>query len=80
MPSVKPWPERQTKEGNMSTEDLKGQMDAGDTLITEDNIMASKERYRAIEAMKNGTATPQQAALVMDTDRVMKEALELRRK
>lgn len=61
-------------------EDLRGQMDPGDTLITEDNIVASKNRARAIEAMKNGTATPEQAALVMDTDRAMKEAMELRRK
>lgn len=52
----------------------------GDIVITEDNIAASKARARAIEAMQNGTATPEQAALVMDTDRVMKEAMETRDK
>lgn len=52
----------------------------GEIIITEDNIYASKSRMRAIEAMRTGTATPEQAQLVMDADRVMQEAMEQRKK
>ena len=52
----------------------------GEIIITEDNIYASKNRMRAIEAMRSGTATPEQAQLVMDADRVMQEAMEQRKK
>jgi hypothetical protein len=52
----------------------------GEIIITEDNIHASKNRMRAIEAMRSGTATAEQAQLVMDADRAMQEAMEQRKK
>jgi hypothetical protein len=48
--------------------------DKGDTLITEDNIEASKRRYEAIKAVKEGRATPEQRRMLEDLDKVMNEA------
>lgn len=54
--------------------------DRGDTIVTEDNIYASKARWEAIKAVQANKATPEQIALVRDADRVMKEAMENRRR
>ena len=60
--------------------DTKLPWDSGDVVVSEDNVMFSRLRYDAIKAMKNGSATPNQAKLVMDTDKVMAEAMASRRK
>lgn len=39
-----------------------------DTVVTLDNIVAAKIRYEAGEAKLNGTATPEQLALIDATD------------
>ena len=54
--------------------------DPGDTIITPDNIHASQRRYEAMQAIRDGRATPDQYKLVQDADKVMAEAMELRRK
>ena len=53
---------------------------SGDTVITPDNVQASKQRYDAIQAVRKGQATPEQYKLVEDTDRVMKEAMQKRKR
>ena len=50
---------------------------AGDSVVTEDNVIASQLRYDAIAAVKLRKATPEQYALVAETDRVMKEAVQM---
>lgn len=47
----------------------------GSTVVTEDNIAASKVRTAAIRAMVAGNATPEQTALVREADAVMAEAV-----
>ena len=42
--------------------------DPGDTMVTEDNIEASKVRYQAMQAIKSGTATLEQKKLLADLD------------
>lgn len=39
-----------------------------DTVVTPDNIAAAKIRYLATEAIANGTATPEQRALIESVD------------
>lgn len=47
------------------------------TVVGGDNIEFSRERWDATKAMKRGKATPEQAALVRETDRIMQEAIAL---
>lgn len=49
-----------------------------DAVVAGDNIEFSQQRWDAIKAVRTGRATPEQRALVMETDRVMQEALGLR--
>ncbi len=42
--------------------------DPRDTLVTEDNIEASKARWEAIKAVQAGRATPEQRKLLQDLD------------
>lgn len=51
----------------------------GDTIVTPDNVNASKFRWEAIKAAQAGTATQEQIKLLEDTDKVMKEAMKSRR-
>lgn len=46
------------------------------TVVGGDNIAKSKERYKAMQAIKNGTATPDQVLLVNDCDRLINQVLE----
>jgi hypothetical protein len=48
----------------------------GATVVGGDNIEFSRVRREAIIAVKNGRATPEQRALVMETDAVIQECLE----
>lgn len=50
----------------------------GATVVTGDNIEYSKQRVEAIRAIKSGSATPEQRALVSETDAVIQEALGTR--
>lgn len=44
-------------------------------VIGGDNIEFSRIRYEAIQAVKRGQATPEQRALVTETDTIIQEAL-----
>lgn len=47
----------------------------GATVVTEDNVQASRIRDLAIIAVKQRTATPEQYALVAETDAAMQYAM-----
>ena len=47
----------------------------GATVVTEDNVQASRIRDQAIIAVKARTATPEQYALVAETDAAMQYAM-----
>ncbi len=46
--------------------------------IQGDNIEKSRERYAAQKAMRAGTATPEQVALVQECDLLIRQAIERR--
>jgi len=48
------------------------------TVVGGDNIYFSRVRHEAIRAMKEGRATPEQAALVNEADVIMQEAVAKR--
>ncbi len=48
----------------------------GATVVTEDNVIHSRVRHAAIMAMRQGRATPEQAALVYDADAAIQMALK----
>jgi len=50
----------------------------GSVVITSDNAEASKARHEAIKAVNEGRATPDQRALVDQTDATMAEAVAKR--
>lgn len=52
---------------------------AHDVYVDGEGLDKAKIRYEAIQAVKAGTATPAQRELVFDTDRVMQEAMKMRR-
>ena len=52
---------------------------AGDAVVTEDNVMFSQLRYDAIKAVKEHRATPEQIALVREADKVLAEAMKMRK-
>ncbi len=52
----------------------------GDTFIDTEGLQKAKVRHEAIKAVKAGTATAEQMRLVEDADRVMQEAMKLRRR
>ncbi len=51
-----------------------------DTIISEDNIRASKTRYEAMKAVKSGRATPEQLALLRDLDAALQRAIKRERR
>jgi len=51
---------------------------AGATVVAGDNIQHSRNRWEAIKAMRSGRATPEQAALVHETDELFKDAMSQR--
>jgi hypothetical protein len=50
------------------------------TVVGGDNIEFSRRRVDAIRAIKSGRATPEQHALVAETDQVISDALSGRNK
>ena len=47
------------------------------TVVGGDNIEFSQQRWEAIKAVKSRTATPEQAALVLEADEKIQEAIAL---
>jgi hypothetical protein len=61
----------------VSNHELYGHVDA---VVQGDNILKSKERYAAIEAVKRGTATQEQIELVAAADQLYQDAMSQRSK
>jgi hypothetical protein len=65
----------------ISNQSYKGDgFEGNDTVITKDNIVASKIRYKAMMDYQEGKATPDQVALLEEGDRILQEAMANRNK